>query len=94
MKKRFTEEEIIGLMPAAYAKTLTQKSGTLAMIYFNVILAGTFFLLLAFGYVIFTLIKCNRESASLDDMLESSGELIIECQLRSENAFQYTEKGL
>jgi hypothetical protein len=50
------------------------------MIYFNANLAGIFFLSLVIGYVIFPQMKRNGEIAALDEILESSGKMMIERQ--------------
>lgn len=53
------------------------------MIYYNGAVAAVFFGLLVVGYVVFIAVKGRRETAPLDDMLESAEEMQLEQQLTS-----------
>ncbi len=51
------------------------------MVYYNPAVAGVFFGMLALGYIVFIAVKRERETAPLDEMLESAEEMQLERQL-------------
>ena len=51
------------------------------MVYYNLAVAGVFFGMLALGYIVFIAVKRERETAPLDEMLESAEEMQLERQL-------------
>ena len=48
------------------------------MVYYNLAVAGVFFGMLALGYIVFIAVKRERETAPLDEMLESAEEMQLE----------------
>jgi ethanolamine permease len=51
------------------------------MVYYNPAVAGVFFGMLTLGYIVFIAVKRERETAPLDEMLESAEEMQLERQL-------------